>query len=197
MSGGGWKEPFLKVAQLDSQNLKHLGQKWNIGFLEDEAAHNEKNPGRAITKAAEYALAGYLGGLYGGPEGAGGAAGEGAIGAGTGAAASGAVDMAAEQAAVQAAEQAAAQGATSSVMNPTIWEKLASGSGSTGSGKQLAMQMGMQSLKPQEPQPMGAPPPRQQAGNAEPLPLPYSQRGTNGLLSLEEIERKRKMGLLR
>jgi hypothetical protein len=34
-----------------SQNLKHLGEMWNIDSLSQEGAKNEKNPGRAIGKA--------------------------------------------------------------------------------------------------------------------------------------------------
>lgn len=92
------KNAFERVAQLDSQNIKHLAQDWNLPWLEQEAAHNEKNPGRAITKAAEYALGGYLGGAYGGLYDSAGAAGGAAADA-----ASTAQDVAAAQ---QAAQQA-------------------------------------------------------------------------------------------
>lgn len=54
------KKPFYKVAQRDSQNLKHLGEDWNWQWLENEAKKNEKNPGRAIGKAAANAAAWWL-----------------------------------------------------------------------------------------------------------------------------------------
>jgi hypothetical protein len=88
-----------------SQNLKHLGEMWNIDSLSQEGAKNEKNPGRAIGKAAAYTAGAYLGGLLGG---AGGAAG----GAGTETAVNSAAALGdAEQAAVQAGMQTAPQAA--------------------------------------------------------------------------------------
>lgn len=69
MSGGGWKKPFEQVAAQDSRNLADLFNKLGIQPAEDEARHNVRNPGRAITKAAEYATMGYLGSLAAGGEG--------------------------------------------------------------------------------------------------------------------------------
>ena len=99
MSSGTWddiKKPFYKVAEGSSDRIEDLAQKWNLPWLEEEAAKNKKNPGRAIGKAAGYALGGWLGGLYGGAAeaaGAAGAAGAGATGAGVGAGASGAASL--------------------------------------------------------------------------------------------------------
>jgi hypothetical protein len=101
VSGGGWKEPFYKVAKNDSRNLEWLGNAVGWQGLENEAKHNKENPGRAITKAAEYAALYYLGGAAAGAMGGGAAAGGGAAeAAGTTAA-----QAAAEQAAIQGAEQ--------------------------------------------------------------------------------------------
>jgi hypothetical protein len=140
MSGGDWKKPFLRVAQIDSQNLKHLGQDWNLPWLENEAAHNEKNPGRAITKAAEYAAMWYAGGLLGGTEGS--------VGAGaTDAAESGgtlALDAAGNavpyvaQGAVEAADPAVQLAA-----DPSLWESLKSGA----SAAKDAVTQGTNSIK--------------------------------------------------
>jgi hypothetical protein len=87
-----------------SQNLKHLGEMWNIDSLSQEGAKNEKNPGRAIGKAAAYTAGAYLGGLLGGA--AGGAGGAGAEAAGNSAAALGDAEQAAVQAGMQTAPQA-------------------------------------------------------------------------------------------
>jgi hypothetical protein len=90
----------------DSQNMKHLGEDWNWGFLADEGKKNEKNPGRAIGKAAGAALTWYLGGpAWSGASAAG--------SAGAGAGASGAYTLGANAAANtggQIASQAGAQG---------------------------------------------------------------------------------------
>lgn len=193
MSGGGWdeiKRPFYQVAQKDSQNLKHLGQKWNIGFLEDEAAHNEKNPGRAITKAAEYAAMGYLGGLYGGLYDS----------AGAYAAATPALTASGEQAAMLASQtgefgangllQTAASGGN---QYAGTLAKMASGSGTSAGGKQLALQAGMNAMQPAQRPPMqSAPPPRQQQP-MEPLPLAYGQRMDSLGMGLTEEEKRRRM----
>lgn len=195
MSGGGWKEPFYKVAELDSQNLKHLAQMWNLPWLEEEAARNEKNPGRAITKAAEYAAAGYLGGLYGGlydTAGAYAAATPALKATGEGSQAA----MLAAQTGDFGAQGLAATAASGGSPYADALAKLASGSGSTSGGKQLAMQMGLQQMQPQQQQQPMAPPPRQQAP-AEPLPTPYGPNGNStGLLSLQEIERRKRLGLM-
>lgn len=182
MSEGGWKKPFYKVAENDSKNAAWLGNAIGWQGLEDEGNYNAKNPGHAITKAAEYAALYYLGGMLGGAS-----AGAGAeAGAGMGASAGGAIDMAAEQAAEQGLTQAA--GATSSVYQPGITDKalglLSSGSSSGKSGI-LAKQVGMNMLQgQQQPQqrPMAAPP---QQGQQEPLRMPYgSPYGTSAGNSL-------------
>lgn len=53
---------FKELAKRDSQNIKHLAEDWNLPWLEAEARKNEKNPGRAIGKAATAAATWYLGG---------------------------------------------------------------------------------------------------------------------------------------
>lgn len=87
-----------------SQNAKHLGEMWNIDSLAQEGEKNEKNPGRAVGKAAAYTAGAYLGGLLGG---AGGAAGGAATEtAGSSAAALGDAETAAVQAGMTGAQQA-------------------------------------------------------------------------------------------
>jgi hypothetical protein len=126
------KHAFERVAQIDSQNLKHLGQDWNLPWLEQEAAHNEKNPGRAITKAAEYAALAYLGGAAFGGSGEAGAAAD-ASGAAAGAAGDTATTIAEQQAMQQALAAQAPQGfantleagATDTGYTPsTLWNAL-------------------------------------------------------------------------
>lgn len=58
----GLKDALYDQIQRDSQNVKHLAEDWNWGFLEEEAKKNEKNPGRAAGKAATAAATWYLGG---------------------------------------------------------------------------------------------------------------------------------------
>jgi hypothetical protein len=65
VSGGGWKEPFYAVAKNDSRNAAWLGNAIGWQGLEDEGKYNTKNPGHAVTKAAEYAAMYYLGGQIG------------------------------------------------------------------------------------------------------------------------------------
>jgi hypothetical protein len=113
LSGGG--NPFYKVAQFDSRNLLQLGKALGIKPLEQEASYNVKNPGHAISTAAEYALGGYLGSLLGGGEAAGAAAPAVDESAGLamnagGAAGTTAGQLASQQAAQQALAQAAPQG---------------------------------------------------------------------------------------
>jgi hypothetical protein len=93
-----------------SQNAKHLGQMWNIPSLEQEGAKNEKNPGRAVGKAAAYTAGAYLGGLLGG---AGAAGGAGAEAAGETAATTAAEELA-KQEALNSAQYASQQGLLSS-----------------------------------------------------------------------------------
>src|SRR5690348_5213637 len=81
-----YKKPFEQVAAQDSRNLADIFNKVGWQGAEDEAKHNVQNPGRAITKAAEYAALWYLGSVAGGAAGgAGSAAGEGVAAAGQGA----------------------------------------------------------------------------------------------------------------
>jgi hypothetical protein len=122
-----------------SQNAKHLGQMWNIPSLEEEGAKNEKNPGRAIGKAAAYTAGAYLGGLLGGAAGAGGEA------AGSSAAAAGDADMAAVQAGMtadQAAQLAAAQPGPGLLGNAySSWASDSPGAGVVAPGMQDAANM--------------------------------------------------------
>jgi hypothetical protein len=223
MSGGGWKEPFYKVAKQDSRNLAWLGNAIGWQGLEDAAKYNVKNPGHAVSTAAEYALGGYLGGLLGAGGEAAGAAGEAAVPAFEGAVASGAATTTEELAAQQAAQQALQQGGAGilggapvtdlSTMGNTVPVKdlstqaglldksrlaLSSGSSSGKSGL-LAQQLGMKMLQPQgQQQPMPAP--RPQGGSMEPLRSPYGQPyGTSsgnslGLLTEEQKKKLRAQG---
>lgn len=109
MSGGGWKEPFYKVARQDSRNAEWLGNALGIDFLEKEGKHNKENPGRAVgkvaTSAALYGIGDYLAGL-GEVANVAAPAADAAIGAAT----SGAGTTAASIAEQQAMQQALAQG---------------------------------------------------------------------------------------
>jgi hypothetical protein len=60
-SGGSLKHFFEQPAVEDSRVFAQMGRTFGIPALTAEAKHNEQNPGRAITKASEYALASYLG----------------------------------------------------------------------------------------------------------------------------------------
>lgn len=109
------RKPLDDLTSRASQNVKHLGEDWNLSYLEQEGAKNEKNPGRAYGKALGSVASWYLGGLLGGASGAGGAAtgsglsaaGEAGVGAGT---------IAAEE----AAKQAAMQGLLSAAPGPGV-----------------------------------------------------------------------------
>jgi hypothetical protein len=113
VSGGG--NPFYKVAQQDSRNLADFFNKVGFQKGEDEAKYNVKNPGHAISTAAEYALAGYLGSLMAGGEAGAGAAGNAAapvVDESAGllmSAGSNAATLAEQQAAEQALQQALQQ----------------------------------------------------------------------------------------
>jgi hypothetical protein len=181
MAGGGWKEPFLGKAKRDSRFIEDFANKIGWQGLEDEAKHNQENPGHAITKAAEYALAGYLGGLYGGAEAAAGM--EAGVGAGT--TASTAINVA-EQQAAQQAMQTAASGV---IPKAGLLDTLASGS-STGKGGLLAQQMGMKMLTPQQP-PQQMPMARPQGGGQQaPLTNPYGTSAGNSMGLTEEQKRR-------
>lgn len=272
MSGGGWKKPFEQVAAQDSRNLADFFNKVGWQGAEDEARHNVRNPGRAITKAAEYAVGGYLGSLAAGGEAAGaadaagaagGAAGEGAYGALTaeqiaqnlapiaagenvgtaGILAAGSPEAAgnagilsslssakdslgtgiantayrsmvpgvgSQQADMLAAQTGpfgpyglgqtmqAASGAQGLSPAQSLYGqyagKLMSGVGSA-KGKQLALQMGMKALAPQQPRamPQGAPAPQ---GQQQPLSNPYQNSLTmnQGNLTEQQKARLRAMG---
>jgi hypothetical protein len=68
------KKPFEQVAAQDSRNLADLFNKVGFQGAEDEAKHNARNPGRAITKASINAALWYLGGAAGDALGGGGGA---------------------------------------------------------------------------------------------------------------------------
>lgn len=253
MSSGG--NPLYRLVKQDSRNFATIGNAIGWQGLEDEANHNVKNPGRAITKAAINAALWYIGGeagsALGGGEGAGGAA-----AASTDAAESGGTlalnaagtavtpyaTQAAQQAALQAAQQSALQytggldpetlagqggmgvsqngigpgsllnQARGAVNNPSslmssdgLLGNLVGGS-NTGKAGNLAIQMGLKSLAPQQAQgPMQAPPRGQQPQG--PLPMPYQNSLTTGQNSLSssmpppgmsyaEWIRRKQMGLI-
>lgn len=121
MSGGGWKEPFYKVARQDSRVFAELGRALGWDGLRDEGKYNQKNPGHAVGKVAQYAATMYLGGLLGGGEAA----------AASGAAGQTAEMTAAEYAAEEAAAQAAAQAAQQGVQQ-TAQQGLLNGATQTG-----------------------------------------------------------------
>lgn len=56
------KDALYDQVKRDSQNARHIGEDLNWDFLAAEGKKNEKNPGRAIGKAATAALTWYLGG---------------------------------------------------------------------------------------------------------------------------------------
>lgn len=135
MSSGVWEDlrkPVDQVTTRASQNAKHLGQDWNIQYLEDEGAKNEKNPGRAYGKAAQAVAAWYLGGLLGGSGGAAGSSAGGAAASGAGEAAGAVAETAAQEMARKAAEEALKQELLNSAQYASQ-QGLLSGAGETAS----------------------------------------------------------------
>lgn len=106
------KDPLYWLVKQDSRGAAELGRAIGWDALRDEGKYNQKNPGHAITKAAETAATIYLGGLMGGG-GAESAAGAFAGGGAEGLLSAGGMtaEKAAEAAALQAAESGAVQGA--------------------------------------------------------------------------------------
>lgn len=183
------KELLYKPVKQDSRNLEKLGQAWNIPWLENEANRNVDNPGRAVGKAAGAAATWYLGGLLGG---AGGAANAGSgVGAGAGALSNTAINMGTGAATTQA------QLMKTIAQNPSMFSGLLSIGANMNDPKSMQMaKMGMGLLDGgQQPQPMMAPPPRQQA-SPEPLPAPYGGNALEGPppgMTWEEWMRRKQM----
>lgn len=111
------KKGAYAIAKQDSDNMEGIGRAIGWDWLTQEAQRNQKNPGRAIGKAAATAASIYAGGLLGGGAGGAGSAAGNAAGtfgsagtAGVGPVMSGT----AYEAAIEAAKQAAANGAVQS-----------------------------------------------------------------------------------
>jgi hypothetical protein len=219
MCQGG--NPLYKVAQFDSRNLLQLGKALGIKPLEQEAEYNIKNPGHAISTAAEYALGGYLG-----------SAAAGALGGGA-AGVAGAAPVAGTTAADFAAQQAAAQSLAAmmgenvgSVLPEVVGEtpgavsdlstqaglldkakyafsNVGGGKGSAGAAR-LAATMGQGLLNGQpQPQPQGRPfMPAQQSTSSSGFsgyaPVQAPQIGSQGQQGqLSELQRQRYLAQLR
>lgn len=199
------KEPLYKIVAHDSRMSKKVGNAIGWDYMEEEADKNTKNPGRAVGKAAAYALGSYLGGAMAGGSGSGAAgAGEAAGGAGAAAteAAAGGAAAAGGYASTDAAIMALSQPLGQEMMTQAGGGLLSGLSGGNAATTKLAMQMGSGLLqpRPQQPMPQGRPAPQQDPG---PIQMPYQQQpGSNSLnmppsgMSYEEWMRRKQMGLI-
>ena len=196
------KKPLYQMATQGSRSVAEIGRGTGWDWLKNEGKKGEKNPGYALTRAAETAA--LAAAAYYAPE----AYSSMVASPEAYAAATPGLSAGGQQAAMLAAQTGdfGAQGllqTASAGGNPyaAVLGKMVSGSG-TGSGANLlASQMGAKMLQPQQPQQM--PQSRSfQGGNVEPLPPPGGQpvgnsSGLPGLLKSPDEILKRKLAELR